>query len=147
MEYHRSLLRPTSLIAMSIKTCPVCGKSFDPHGHRDTVCCCSICGFKRLHPDQVPPIVERICPVCGKSFQTISYVHQTFCSFECAQKRGNERRRQRRESKIVSSFVIPKSNWQRISDINDKALALGLSYGKYQAYLSMGLNPADFCSS
>ena len=81
---------------------------------------------------------ERICFVCGVSYMPYRY-NQKYCSRKCKD-RDAKKSAGVRDKRLVSY----KENHDRITDINSKARALGLSYGMYKAYLFMGLNPADF---
>lgn len=65
-----------------IKSCPVCGKSFEVKQHRgDTAKYCS----KECWSVRNPPRVK-ICGWCGKSFSDWGYNDAKFCSKSCADK-------------------------------------------------------------
>ena len=116
---------------MSEKICPQCGCSFEPD-KKDQVFCNELCYLK--NKTVTIKLVERKCLLCGKTFTVHGSSIRNFCSSKC----GNYYRRHNNDK------LDYKENHDRITEINNKALALGLSYGMYKAYLSMGMNPANF---
>ena len=68
-----------------IKTCPVCGKTFDVLNTRRIYCCkkCANAAYSAKLPPRV--IAKKICRVCGKEF-TATYGNEKYCSVECREK-------------------------------------------------------------
>ena len=65
-----------------IKTCPVCGKTFDVLNTRRIYCsskCCNAMTFARRHPKVIH---KKICLTCGKEFTTDDKSRK-YCSLEC----------------------------------------------------------------
>lgn len=89
----------------------------------------------------------RICEVCGAVFEVkIQCNRRKYCSAECARIRDREKRvANRRAIHAVRStdYPIPYNPEQaqaahdRQAEIERKARAAGLSYGKYQMMLYM----------
>lgn len=75
------------------------------------------------------------CKICGKLF-TATSKNNTLCSSECREisrvelARISKRERQRRKK-------MKTNNAKKIIDMNAEAKALGMSYGRYVAYMSM----------
>lgn len=95
-------------------------------------------------------ILVKKCVVCGKEFEAVgaNAGRQKYCSKECLNHYWNRNKRKRSKSKTIkathdSDFPIPYNPEQaqaahdRQAEIERRARAEGLSYGKYQMKLYM----------
>lgn len=75
----------------------------------------------------------KTCLHCGKEFLDKSKSHlQRYCTEECCKMARKLRSNEPKENKETPKpRVKKKSNAEKIQEINNKARAMGLSYGKY----------------
>jgi predicted nucleic acid-binding Zn ribbon protein len=78
----------------------------------------------------------RACRICGKWFDATSK-NNTLCSAECREIAKTERSRISRRNRNQRKKLKKTNNAKKIIDLNAEAKAMGMSYGKYVAYLSM----------
>lgn len=116
------------------KTCPVCMKNFTANAP-GTVYCSSECREKatpvqRNKNQKVFP--QKICPICNKVFEASSN-HRKYCNG--CQKEGRTRVQleYQRNRKMMERYSTKRKKRYEIEEINRKALAEHLSYGKYVA--------------
>lgn len=84
------------------------------------------------------------CPYCGKEYNAIR-MGQITCGAEACMKMRNaelaparaKKRAEERKNEQKKKSKQPE-NQQRIAEINEIALSLGLDYGLYEAYLYTG---------
>lgn len=90
-------------------------------------------------------MTEKICPVCGQSFVP-NHGRQKYCCRECARvaQLKHAQKWYRSHGRHSSVLKQGRENWRRISEMNDRARALGLHYGTYRALISIGKNPEDY---
>lgn len=118
------------------KTCPVCGKKFEPI--RKTKKCCSYkCAniHWRKSVGLTKEKVIKTCPTCGKPFEP-SRSDQIYCSKACCNKAYGKANYKKKHEEYASPFAKPKESFldKRIEEAN----ACGLSYGQYKAQIAMG---------
>ena len=89
-------------------------------------------------------MIHRICTVCGKEFSTIHH-KQVICGAECvkisrleyqrkyAQKNNENEKERRQRQKIEKEKKVKKQKENRdaLVEVNAKARAAGMTYGKY----------------
>ena len=93
------------------KTCPVCGKSFEPY-HGNQIYCSRAClhstrlAYQRAYQNNyyhdhksLCESVSKICPFCGKSFVT-NLSFKKFCSESCRIDANAERARNRYAKRV-----------------------------------------------
>ncbi len=93
-------------------------------------------------------ILVKKCVVCGKEFEAVgaNAGRQKYCSKACLNAYWNRNKRKRSKSKAMkathdSDFAIPynpkqaQASHDRQAEIERRARAAGLSYGKYQMKL------------
>ena len=87
----------------------------------------------------------RRCLFCQKSFYPYRANH-IFCSDKCNRQFHRFRSNQNDADSNVKKYMINsyQANHDRITKINSIARSLGLSFGKYKAYIAMGLDPVAF---
>ena len=125
-----------------IRICSECGKPYDSNVASKLTCSKECSEARRLKRVAEKNARERaatrerlgvkICATCGKEFAP-SHSTKVCCSPAC------QKERERQMAKVgwlnvkQTKAKKPKSNQERITDINTKAKAMGLSYGQYVA--------------
>ena len=71
------------------------------------------------------------CMICGKEFE--SERHARICSTRCRTIRKEEMKREQRERQKNPVTQNPQKRQSKITEINEAARAVGMTYGKYVA--------------
>ena len=126
------------------KSCQFCGKEFTTNALNKKYCSdeCRIRAnrkqtseWRRKQKGETwKSIGTRVCAMCGKVFELKNH-NMVTCSAECKNKRRKllyeEKRKEQMAKKKKSARLEP--TWK----INEKARAMGMSYGKYQLMMQM----------
>lgn len=74
-----------------MRTCPVCGKPFEPNSPHQKYCSpeCGLTINSHYYPK---PKTEKTCVVCGEKFLTKFPRTQLYCSYECSMEASKKRR-------------------------------------------------------
>lgn len=133
-----------------IKQCRNCGNDFEVdgsnHHERKIEYCSKLCRnqahYARKHGG--PVLIEKVCQECGKPYMA-KRCDSVTCSRECNYERNRKRtkaageayrERARAEKLLKKEQPKEKERFDSIEDIQRKARAMGLSYGKYLVYMS-----------
>lgn len=134
-----------------IKQCRHCGGDFEVdgtnHHERKREYCSKLCR-NREHDKRKnggPVMIEKVCVECGKTYiarRCDSVTCGRECNYERNKKRVREagatyREKMRAERLRRNEELMSKKKIESITDIQVKAQAMGMSYGKYLAYMSM----------
>jgi hypothetical protein len=138
-------------VKIVIKQCVHCGCDFEidesNHHERKREYCSKKCIHKAQYKRKkgAPVLIEKVCEECGKTY--IAKRHDSVtcgrdCNYERNRKRVREagiayRERMRAERLKLNEELMPKKKYESIEDIQRKARAVGMSYGKYLVYMSM----------
>lgn len=125
---------------MNIINCKYCKIEFEPKKDRQVFCCagCRIkYGNEKQRSQMKNNVYEEVvkCAWCNNEFTRLSSSRKRYCSEQC-KKASAQNQRKEALKKIMKEFRKPKKQKkqkpkQSISDINQKARALHMSYGEY----------------
>lgn len=133
-----------------IKQCKYCGNDFEVDEsnqyEKRKEYCSDICRSRARHKRKKdgPAGYEKICQECGKAY-IAKRCDSVTCSPECNTERNKRRVREngafyrakyRAERMLQKEKPKPKKH-DSIEEVQAKARAMGLSYGRYIAYMQM----------
>lgn len=134
-----------------VKKCVHCGGEFeiadDNSRSKKREYCSDRCKNRArdMRKKGVPVVIEKVCVECGKTY--IAKRHDSVtCGRDCNCERNKKRAkaageayraRMKAEKAMKREVVKSKKACESITDIQRKASAMGMSYGKYMAYMSM----------
>lgn len=125
------------------RKCEICGKEFVPKKSMDTMCCSKNCYTKRYRKMKPKEKIRKIgvCIICGKEYEQRK-ITQKCCSEECRgvltkQQRKILNQKHNEKRKVKKSVEIPKTNAEKIAELEEEARKHGMRYGQYVA--KMGL--------
>ena len=134
-----------------IKQCRHCGNDFEVdgsnHHQRKIEYCSDRCRYREhdLRKRGGPVRIDKVCLECGKPYIGRRRDSVT-CSLECNSARNKRRVREagavwrekmRAEKLLMQEQPKPKKKFESIDEIQAKAQAMGMSYGKYLAYMQI----------
>lgn len=134
-----------------IKQCRHCGSDFEVdgtnHHERKIEYCSNLCRHRAHHARKMggPVMIEKVCQECGKTY-IARRCDSVTCSRECNYERNRKRvkaagtayrEKMKAERQRLNEELMSKKKFESIEDIQRKARAMGMSYGKYLVYMSM----------
>lgn len=125
---------------MELIKCKYCRIEFEPKKDRQVFCCAG-CRIKygneqqrsRMKNNAYEKVVK--CEYCKEDFVRLSTSRKKYCSEECKQAASRKRQNEKLKE-IMKGFRKPKKEKKKkpkltITEINQKARALHMSYGEY----------------
>ena len=133
-----------------IKQCRHCGSDFEVDEknqyQRKREYCSELCGSReREKRKKIGPVrIEKTCQECGKAYIAKRFDSVT-CSPECNSERtkrivrenGAKYRAKYRAERMLQKEKSKPKKHDSIEEVQAKARAMGLSYGRYIAYMQM----------
>jgi len=120
------------------RKCVICDNLFVPKSIRSKTCSP---GCQKIHTRNIQKkrkmekrknrVIVKKCIICGKEFSPFR-ISVMMCSPECRKKRAKERYQESRAEKERAEM-----RRESLVQINEKARAAGMSYGKYMLQMQM----------